>query len=357
MKTFLYDQHQVLGARFVDFAGWEMPLNYQSVVEEHNWVRNHVGIFDISHMGRIFIEGSDAEDFLEYMATNCIEKMPIHKAIYTVLCDVDGGAVDDVIVYRHDQSVFSIVANASNREKDLEHLKLYAHNFEVKVTPHYAKEGILAIQGPLSKKLLKAFFKEIEELPFMRTLSLSWKGESLFISRTGYTGELGYEIYGGLNALLLLWNELFGQKEVELKPIGLAARDILRLEMGYVLYGHELTETIAPIESLAFWTVKWDKDDFLGKEALLKLKENPKKRSQHGLILEEKAIARAGMDVKINGITRGIITSGTFSPSLQKSIAIMMIEGKLDLKDEVTISIRNREVKAEVVGFPFYKKT
>ncbi len=356
MKTFLFDQHHAMGARFVNFAGFEMPLNYTTIKDEHQAVREGVGIFDISHMGRVFVEGLEASHFLDYIATNCVKDMPVNKAVYTVLCDLNGGSIDDVIIYRHQRNHFSLVVNASNREKDLDYLKQHAKNFDVSITPHFKKEGILAIQGPLSKQLLRPFFEEVDDLRFMRSCSLQWGGHALFISRTGYTGELGYEVYGRQEALKELWTELFSQKKIDLKPIGLAARDILRLEMGYVLYGHELTETIAPSESLAFWTIKWDKDDFLGKEAMLQLKKSEKKRSQHGVMLQENAIARPDMEVKINGVLKGSVTSGTFSPSLQKSIAIVMIEGKIKPKDRLTIQIRNREIKAEVVGFPFYKK-
>ncbi len=356
MKTFLYDQHHAMGARFVNFAGFEMPLNYTNIKDEHQTVREGVGIFDISHMGRVFVEGLEASQFLDYISTNCIQDMPVNKAVYTVLCDLNGTAIDDVIIYRHQRNHFSLVVNASNRQKDLDYLKLHAKNFDVSITPHFTKEGILAIQGPLSKELLKPLFEEVNDLRFMRSCSLQWRGHPLFISRTGYTGELGYEVYGRQEALKELWDELFAQKKIDLKPIGLAARDILRLEMGYVLYGHELSETIAPSESLAFWTIKWDKEDFLGKEAMLKLKKSAKKRSQHGVMLQENAIARPDMEVKINGVLKGVVTSGTFSPSLQKSIAIVMIEGKVKPNDKLTIQIRNREIKAEVVGFPFYKQ-
>lgn len=356
MKTFLYDQHQALGARFVNFGGWEMPLNYQSVVKEQQQVRKSVGIFDISHMGRIFVEGLEAADFLDYLSTNRIKEMAIGKAIYTVFCNLKGGAVDDLIIYRHQRNHFSVVVNASNRDKDLKHLQLQAKNFDVQVTPHFESEGILAIQGPLSKELLSSFFSEITDLKFMNSIQAKWSHSSLFISRTGYTGELGYEIYGKKEALASLWTTLLEQDKVDIKPIGLAARDILRLEMGFVLYGHELSETIAPNESLAFWTIKWDKEDFLGKDALEKLNQDSSKRSQHGFVLQESAIARPGMHVKINGKQKGIVTSGGFSPSLQKSIGILMLEGKLEPTDQVSIEIRNREVPAQVVGFPFYKK-
>lgn len=357
MKTFLYEKHKELGARFVDFAGWQMPLSYEGAVREQQHVRNAVGIFDISHMGRIFVEGLEADLFLDYLSTNRVHDMPIGKAIYTVFCNAQGGAVDDLIVYRHQRNHFSVVINASNREKDLKHILDQAPHFKVKVTPHYENEGILAIQGPLSKKLMVAYFPELVDLKFMTSTQVKWDRGSLFVSRTGYTGELGYEIYGNQPLLLLLWETLLRDKKEDLLPIGLAARDMLRLEMGLVLYGHELAEDIAPTESLAFWTVKWDKKDFLGKEALLQLNNSPKRRSQHGVVLYENAIARPGMEVIVNGTKKGIVTSGGFSPSLDKSIGIVMVEGELDSQDQVKIIIRNREISAEVVGFPFYKKT
>lgn len=355
MKTILYDRHVALGAKMIDFCGWEMPIQYQGIIQEHHNVREKVGLFDVSHMGRIVITGVDAEKFLDYISTNKIFGKPNFSATYTVCCDVSGGSVDDIIVYKEDTTHCFVIVNACNREKDLKHLQQQSKAFDVTVTDLYETEGILSIQGPLAQKVLSKFLKDIDTLAHMHFLTTSFEGHSFILSRTGYTGEKGYEIYAPLEAIPLLWDQLLFVGQLEgIMPIGLGARDTLRLEMGFALYGHELTDGIAPTESVSAWAVKFNKSDFIGKEALEKLEESPEMRSEHGIILTEPGIARAGYEVFRDNERIGYVTSGTYSPSLNQSIAIVLVDQTLNVGDRVDVQIRHQLCRAEVVKLPFY---
>ncbi len=356
MKTCLYEQHIALKAKIVDFEGWQMPISYESAVKEHQWVRENAGLFDISHMAKVWIEGPKSEAFLNYIATNQVDKIRDNRAQYTVLCDENGMSVDDVIIYKESSERYFIAVNASNREKDLAHFIKYGKDFDVKITPNFQTHGIIALQGPKSEEILSKFFGQIDELKFMRFDSFSDRGVQLIVSRTGYTGEHGYEIYGDEEAIVELWMEMLYKNPDVVKPIGLAARDTLRLEMGYALYGHELSDQISPLESIASWVVKWKESDFLGKEALKKIKDQGVKRSQHAIILEENAIARPGCAVLVNGKERAVVTSGGYSPTLKRSIALIMVDGVLKESDKVGVLIRNREIEAKVVKLPFIEK-
>ena len=338
-KTFLYDQHVSLGAKIVEFGGWMMPLQYKGIIQEHLTVRNSVGIFDVSHMGRVAIEGPDSEAFLDFLCTNKIAEKKNGSAIYTVMCNENGGAIDDLLVYRVDETHFFVILNAGNRQKDLEHIQKYAQSFDVKVLSKYSEEGILAIQGPEAFKI----FPEAEKL---NSMSFYFR-EDVIISRTGYTGAGGIEIYAPNSILLELWDSFISQG---VEPIGLGARDTLRLEKGYSLYGHELSENICPIETVASWTVKLNRENFLGKEAMLSLKD---KRFQYGVILMGRGVARDGYKVFKEGKNIGVVTSGTYSPTLEKSIAIVMVDGFLSVDDDVEIEIRDRLVSAKIVKLPF----
>lgn len=354
MKTVFYDEHVALGAKIVDFAGWQMPLYYSlGALKEHLWVREHAGLFDISHMAKIWVEGEESEKYLNFLATNNIHKIVDGQAQYNVLCNPLGGAVDDVIVYRCSHKRYFVAVNASNRGKDLEHFKKYAPDFKVTIREDFEGYGILALQGPQSKMILSKDFPEIAMLKFMHFIELKSDRDPLIIARTGYTGELGYELYGNEKNLKTLWGKLLEENLEQLKPIGLAARDSLRLEMGYALYGHELSDEILPIETVAAWAVKLNKEHFLGKEALAKKSQANDKRSQYAVRLAENAIARPGATVVVNNQTCGLVTSGGFSPTLKSSIAIIMVDKILHQGDFVDILIRDRKVGAQVVKLPF----
>lgn len=349
MKTVLYDTHCALGAKMVDFAGWMMPVQYQGILAEHNAVRHHAGIFDVSHMGRVVVTGPDSEKFLDYLCTNTIVGKQDGTATYTVLAEAAGGSVDDVIVYKWNAESYFVICNASNRGKDLQHMQEVGRAFDVQISDRFAQEGILSIQGPAAMKIVAEIFPQAAQLKPMHFCEAQFNKETLIVSATGYTGEKGVEIYASNPVVNILWEQFLSLGAV---PVGLGARDTLRLEMGYALYGHELSDTIAATESVSAWTVKWNKD-FLGKEALKALENSPEKRSEHGVVLLDPGVARAGYEVVHNGKVIGSVTSGTHSPTLNQSIAIVLVKAKLKIDDVVEIKIRSQLCKAKVVDLPF----
>lgn len=348
MKTILYQEHVNLNAKIVDFAGWQMPLQYEGILLEHAAVRKNAGIFDVSHMGAIHIKGPESETFLNFLSANFISGKPIRSATYTVLCNEDGGSVEDTLIYKLQNDHFFIVANAANRQKDLEHVKKYARNYNVHVEEHYQNDGILALQGPNSKDILQNLFPQIDLKP-MRLQTATLENKPLILSRTGYTGEIGYEIFASNDLVPILWNALlsFGAT-----PCGLGARDTLRLEKGYALYGHELSEEISPLESVAAWIVKMDSHDFLGK-AMLQNQIGAGHRHAYGLKLHDQAIPRNGFPVLKEGKEIGKITSGNFSPTLNCPIALILSAENLKSGDYVDVMIREKSYPAEVTPLPF----
>lgn len=355
MRTALYDRHVALGAKIVDFVGWEMPLFYSGIVAEHLTVRRAVGLFDVSHMGCIEIQGEEAEPFVDFISTNTIRDRPDLSATYTVLSTESGGCVDDSIVFRRKEDHFFIVVNASNRQKDLEHLVRTSKGYRVSLLPRYETHGILSLQGPNSRAVLAKFFGQDITLKTMRFTIKSYEQQELILSRTGYTGSLGYELISTIPVIVKLWEALLevGQDE-GIAPIGLGARDTLRLEAGYALYGHELSTDIAPTESVSEWTVSWKKSNFLGKEALLRLASNPKKRSQHAIALLDKGVPRQGCAIFKGNRNIGLVTSGSHSPILSRGIAIIMVRENLALGEKVEVEVRGHRLQAEVVKLPFY---
>lgn len=354
MRTALYDRHVALGAKIVPFAGWDMPVQYQGVLAEHQAVRQAVGLFDISHMGRIMVQGTDAERLLDFLSVNHIAGKPSGIATYTVWSHANGGSVDDVIVYKIDDTYFFVVANASNRDKDLLHLSTQAElqNFDVEIQEIFSRAGILALQGPLALPLLTSLVPEVASLKPMHFLA--FENEKFFISRTGYTGAGGYELYGSAEKIGEWWDLLLEKGQAYgIQPAGLGARDTLRLEMGYALYGHELSDKIAPNESVAAWTVKWDKSHFLGKEALEKIEKSSHKRWAYGVRLLDKGIARQGCAVLKDEVSIGEVTSGSFSPTLGEGIALILVQSPLQIGDQVMIQIRQNLCKAQIVKLPF----
>jgi aminomethyltransferase len=345
MKTCLYDRHVALKAKMVDFSGWQMPIQYGGIVQEHLSVRNSAGLFDVSHMGRVLIEGPDAEKFLDYISTNQIAGKKNLTATYTVWCRENGTCVDDVIVYKTDANHFFVIVNASNREKDLAHLQQESKKFDVQITPLFS-DAIIALQGPLSSPFLEKIIPDISQLKPMHFDFYSYKDSQIVVSATGYTGEAGFEIYAAENIITDLWDALIG---AGVHPIGLGARDTLRLEKGYALYGHELSDEILASESVSAWTIKKNKPQFLGKQAL----EAAAKRYSYGIVLTGPGIAREGYQVYKEDKLIGRVTSGTFSPSLNKAIAIVLVDEKLELGESVLVAIRANKVEAQVVKLPF----
>lgn len=355
MKTALFETHRDLGAKMIDFCGWQMPVQYKGIIHEHQAVRSNIGLFDLSHMGRIVIEGLEAETLLDLLSTNTVTGKPDGTATYTVWCNESGMAIDDLLIYKVSKTEFFIVVNAANREKDLAHLLHYSTSHDVNIYDRYHEDGILAVQGPKSLQFLSSLFPEVEHLPHMHFISLPYEGENIIISRTGYTGEAGFEIYASNPIIVSLWHFLLDKgRPYGIEPIGLGARDTLRLEMGFALYGHELNETIMPHESVSAWTIKWNKPQFLGKKALQS--HTNQHRQEYGVILKGQGIAREGYAVLQNGKTIGKVTSGTLSPTLNQAIAIILVDRTLGEGDRIDIQIRDNRCPAEVVKLPFYSQ-
>ncbi len=357
MKTPFYDRHVSLGAKMIDFNGWEMPLHYPTgVVQEHQTVRNCCGLFDVSHMGRIDIVGPQAEELLQWLSTNQIAGHPDGSATYTTWCHEKGGTVDDLIVFRLHAQHFFIVTNASNREKDLAHIRAQAQGKNVEIKPAEAHMMILALQGPKSSLLLHELLPSLPDLAPMHLAQIDERHFQGIVSTTGYTGAGGFEIFSSVEHGLELWDTLlqFGH-DIGLKPAGLGARDTLRLEMGYALYGHELSDSISPNESVSAWAVKLKDHPFIGKEAIALLDQAPKKRYACGVMLNEKAIPREGFKVFLDGQEIGVVTSGNFSPTLNRPIALVLANQELKPDQEVAIEIRSQQMKATVKKLPFIK--
>jgi len=357
MKTALYEKHKALNAKMTDFGGWEMPLQYKGAILEQRAVRESVGLFDVSHMGRIIVQGVDAEKLLEKLSTNKIAGKPDNSATYTAWCLPSGGCVDDLIVYRYHSQKFFIIVNAGNRQKDLAHLKKYAEDFRVEIIDRFNEDGILALQGPNAFPLMEEIFPAANQLKPMQFMEVPFENETIIIASTGYTGAGGYEIYAENALIVSLWDLFLSEGlAFDIEPAGLGARDILRLEMGFALYGHEIDETIAPTESVAAWAVKMDKPEFVGKEALMELAEGSKKRLQQGLILLDPGVARQDYPIFKDGQEIGTVTSGGFSPTLDRSIAIGMINEQLSIGQHVEVAIRKNICQAEIVALPFINK-
>lgn len=351
MQTFLYPEHVDLQAKMVDFGGWQMPLQYRGIIAEHNAVRTHAGLFDVSHMGLIHVTGRDALRFLDSLSTNSLSGKAPYSATYTVFCNEEGGAIDDLIVYQIHPEHFFLVVNASNRQKDLEHLQKYAPSFQVELISQYDTHGILSLQGPESDKLLKLLFPE---LPPLKTMHFACLENDLIISHTGYTGERGFEFYAPKEQIIALWSAILKTgKHYLVEPCGLGARDVLRLEMGYALYGHELTEEISPLESVAAWTVKLENRDFLGKGAMINKLHSGKKLLPVALLGKERAPAREKYAISHQRQIIGSITSGTFSPTLQRPIALGLINEAHRAGETLEVWIRNTPHPFEIVKHPF----
>tara|TARA_B100001093_G_scaffold62208_1_gene52292 strand:- start:31500 stop:32573 length:1074 start_codon:yes stop_codon:yes gene_type:complete len=354
-KLILNNTHELLGAKMIDFGGFYMPVQYEGVKAEHHAVRNKVGVFDVSHMGEIFVTGEESLDFLQYVTSNDISKLSEGKVQYSYLPNNEGGIVDDLLVYQLGKNKYMLVVNASNIEKDYNWLKKN-NSFKCEITNKSDEYSLLALQGPESLDLLrKISSSDITKLKYYNFI-IGDLGliKNVLISRTGYTGELGFELYVKNSYLIDLWKLLF-KTNIQLKPIGLAARDTLRLEKGFCLYGNEINDTTSPIEAGLTWITKFNKN-FIGKDIIFKvLKEGPAKKLV-GIQLLDKGIARK--DYKVFSTTNqkeiGFVASGTMSPTLNKPIATAFINVEYtNVNSIVEISIRNKKIKSKVVNLPF----
>ncbi|NMB96364.1 MAG: glycine cleavage system aminomethyltransferase GcvT [Clostridiaceae bacterium] len=358
-KTPLYEKHIELGGKIVEFSGWSLPVQYKSILEEHEKVRNCAGLFDVSHMGEILVEGTNAEEFLQHLLTNDIAGMKEGKVRYSPVCYPDGGTVDDILVYKFSSSRYLLVVNASNTEKDyLWMLDNSTGNVSIKkVSENYA---LLALQGPkaiaILKKLTTYPLENMKPFSFEEKVDIS--GIKALVSRTGYTGEDGFEIYVVPEHAVTLWNRLLEAGEEEkLVPAGLGARDTLRLEAGMPLYGHEISKEITPVEAALSKFVKFEKKDFIGKKALLSKANSPSRRTLIGFEMIERGIPRNNYEVASGDRKIGFVTSGSFSPTLKKNIGMALVSNEYaNIGNEIDIVIRNKAAKAKIIQLPFYTR-
>jgi len=351
-QTSLYGIHKDLGATLVDFAGYEMPLQYDTILKEHLTVRNSVGIFDVSHMGVIRIKGADATTYLNFLLTRDLNRVNVGSASYSLLCNENGFAIDDLIVYHTEENTWTIIANASNKENVFKHLQAHTKDFQVELTPPQDNLSLLALQGPRVPELLKkAGFDQPWPKPFHYTKATLFT-IPVEIAFTGYTGELGCEILCENEKAPHLWEKLLETEKV--KPCGLGSRDTLRTEMGYSLYGHEISSEINPVEAGLSWVIHWNKENFIGKAALEKMKAE-QKRKIIALLGKSARAPRPKMSV-VDGSNEvvGFITSGTFSPSLTKGIGLALVDA--DSKEPYSVQFKNKNVEFTLTTLPFYKK-
>jgi len=361
-KTILNDTHRALGAKMVDFGGWDMPIHYGSQIDEHHLVRNDAGMFDVSHMTVVDLRGAKVREFLRRLVANSVDKLKAPgKALYTCMLNEQGGVIDDLIVYYRSEDFFRLVVNAATREKDLAWINQQAKVFDVTVTerPDF---GMIAVQGPKAREKMLGLLGDEDRVAiaklgkFAAGEAKTTDGIDIFVARTGYTGEDGFEIVVPESHTVAFWNALLA---AGVKPAGLGARDTLRLEAGMNLYGQDMDETISPFEAALAWTVALDdqpdgkRRDFIGRDALEAQKANGVPRQMIGLVMDEKGVLRHGQKVLTdNG--EGEILSGTFSPTLGKAIAFARVPA--GTPGNVRVDIRGREVPVRVVKFPFVRE-
>lgn len=356
-KTCLYDSHVALGAKMSPFAGFMMPIQYSSITEEHNAVRHAVGMFDVSHMGEIFVSGPDAEKFVNHIFTNEIRGFEPGKVLYGMMLHPDGGVVDDLLVYREfEPDHFLLVVNAANIDKDYEWILAQTAGYDVKVVNDSDNWGQIAVQGPGAEKVVTEVLglAEAAALTFYTYYEAQWNGHRMVVSRTGYTGEDGFELYTTCEDIKEIWKKLLDNG---VAPCGLGCRDTLRFEAGLPLYGDELSDTITPIEAGLGMFCKLDKEEFIGKDVVAKQKAEGTERKLVGIELEDKAIPRATYPVETeDGTQVGVVTTGYHSISLEKSICFAMVQtaySKLDMP--LWIRIRKKVFPGKVIKKRFYQ--
>ena len=355
-RTCLYDKHVALGALISPFGGFDMPIQYTNIVEEHNAVRKACGIFDVSHMGEVLVTGPESEKFVNYIFTNDITDDPVGKIYYGMMLHPTGGVVDDLLVYKMGDKRFFLVINAANIDKDVAWIMQHAEKFDVVVEHQSDKYGEVAVQGPKTEEIVERILGiPCSEMAFYTCKEVEYEGETIIISRTGYTGEDGFELYGSHGFTNSVWDKLVSSGEV--LPCGLGCRDTLRFEVGLPLYGDELTDEITPLEAGLGIFVKLEKCDFIGKEALAQQKAEGLKRKIVGIELADKAIPRHGYDVEADGKVIGSVTTGYNSISTGKSVCMALIDAEYSkLGTEVAVRIRKKVFPGTVTKKRFYDK-
>ncbi len=356
-RTCLYEKHIALGAKMVPFGGFEMPIQYSDIITEHNAVRKACGVFDVSHMGEVLVTGPDAERYVQHIFTNDIAGAEVGQIFYGMMLHENGGTVDDLLVYKMADGAWFLVINAANIDKDVAHMMAQTNGFDVNVDNQSDYYGQVAVQGPKSEEVVeKILGLQCSELTFYHSKTIDFEGETLIVSRTGYTGEDGFEIYGSHQYIQHAWDRLIASGEAE--PCGLGCRDTLRFEVGLPLYGDELTDEISPLEAGLGIFVKLDKEEFIGKEATAALKAEGLKRKIVGIELSGRAIPRHGYEVEAEGKVIGEVTTGYNSISTGKSVCMALIDAAYSkLGTPVQVRIHRKLQDGVVVKKRFYEKS
>jgi len=360
-KTPLNNTHKLLGAKMTDFGGWEMPVEYSSIIDEHHAVRNQAGLFDVSHMGEILLSGNDSRQELQRLITNDAEKLENGKVLYTPICREDGGIIDDLLVYQLAEDNYLLVVNAANTQKDFNWIQkelAATANREVQVENLSKDFAMLALQGPHSGKILSGLTNlELENINYYQFREAEAAGVDMIISRTGYTGELGYELYFDSEKAEEVWQKIIkAGEEYKLMPAGLGARNTLRLEKGYALYGNDIDENTNPLEAGLSWTVDLNGDYFIGQEKLQEINKDCCSRRLKGFKITGRGLARHGYEIYDDDKKIGQVTSGSYSPTLKENIGMAYIENSYTaLGSSFKIKVRKRFVDAEVSELPFVK--
>ena len=353
-RTPLYDWHVAHSARMVDFAGWDMPIQYTTIIDEHNTVRNGAGLFDISHMGRLSFSGPDALALIQQVYTNNAATLKDGQVRYGLVCNEKGGIRDDVLVYRWPYG-YAMVVNASNRPKIVTWLDEHKAGRNVQIEDQTPTTAMIAVQGPQALAVCSGMFAaDPAKLGYYYAAPTTYQGQPCIVSRTGYTGEDGIEIMIAATQAVRVWEDLVARKA---RPCGLGARDTLRLEAAMPLYGHELSEDIDPLQAGLGWAVKFDKGDFIGRDVLLQRRDDPTRPVRVGLELAGKRIAREGTAIVRDGRPVGTVCSGTFGPTVAKTIAMAYVEpAAAQAGTDCTLDVRGKPEPARVVALPFYSR-
>ncbi len=359
-ETYLHDKHVALGAKMVDFAGWHMPVQYSSIIEEHKTVRENVGLFDVSHMGEVFVSGKEATAFLNKVVPQDIEKLDYEKAVYCQLPNKNGGLIDDLIIYKIGIENYLVICNASRIDEDLNWLVRNKRGMDVKIDNQSHNYSLLAIQGPRAIDLIRKMGYNVQNQASFTIKPAIIEGIRLLASRTGYTGEDGFELLVENEFSEFLWDKILEEgKEFNIKPIGLGARDTLRLEAALHLYGNDLDESTTPIEAGLSWSVPKDKKaDYNGKEIIMSQISNGVSKKLVGLVMLDRNIARHGYEVYYNGEKVGHVTSGCVSPSTGKNIALAYVKNDKEICTDTVVQVMIREKlhDAKIVKRPFVPK-
>lgn len=353
----LHEIHRSLGARMITFGGWEMPVSYSGIREEHSAVRRSVGLFDVSHMGEVIVEGREAAQAIQYLTCNDLKRLAPEKCQYTGLLNSEGKFIDDIIVYPLSENRFFLCVNAANTEKDFVWIRQRCPE-TVQVHNESEQWALLAIQGPQSEQVLQKLVPtHLSKMGRFAFCECPIEGTSILLSRTGYTGEDGFEIYVPISHAASLWNQILEVGEGEsIQPCGLGARDTLRLEAAYPLYGHEISDEISPFEANLSWIVRLNGDDFIGKSALEKMRTEDPKRKLIGFVMDDPSIPRQGYEITAGHTPLGQVVSGTYSPTLAVGIGTGFVpQNEASPGNKIDIDIRGKKRKATVIQLPFYR--